>query len=235
MWNFFVVPFTLNLFCTQMKCDKDVGMLKCWNHDIIHVTGVYVEFHSIENSSSYWGNYTDWSECSATCGHGTRERTRQCIGSSDGGADEGCIGDDTETEVCSTPTGKLTACIPRLNSLWRHHILISRLLPSSSKRLCMHAAAVSTYVHGSEGGANDSMSGRDQVTAAEYLYINIRHAQLQTARHGATTRRGASVCWLARLAFSGEHVNASSQAVGTALPAWVQRTTLNTVPMKVRL
>ena len=46
-----------------------------------------------------FGSWTEWSECSTTCGKGTRNRTRTCQGPFE------CIGEDTETEACpNNPT-----------------------------------------------------------------------------------------------------------------------------------
>ena len=41
-----------------------------------------------------FGSWTEWSECSTTCGKGTRNRTRTCQGPFE------CKGEDTETEAC---------------------------------------------------------------------------------------------------------------------------------------
>ncbi|XP_050394362.1 uncharacterized protein LOC130010380 [Patella vulgata] len=51
---------------------------------------------------SNWGNWSPFSQCSVTCGNGTRTRTRTCEkpASSHGCSD--CVGVDTETQDCST-------------------------------------------------------------------------------------------------------------------------------------
>ena len=49
-----------------------------------------------------WGDYGDWSECSAECGGGTQTRTRECNNPAPehGGAD--CEGTGSETRTCNT-------------------------------------------------------------------------------------------------------------------------------------
>lgn len=42
-----------------------------------------------------WGQYGEWSDCSASCGGGNRNRNRTCLG----GDGNGCKGRSTETEV----------------------------------------------------------------------------------------------------------------------------------------
>lgn len=49
-----------------------------------------------------WGPWRGWSDCSQTCGGGTRNRTRLCNNPRPefGGLD--CAGDETEIEECSS-------------------------------------------------------------------------------------------------------------------------------------
>jgi len=48
-----------------------------------------------------WSDFGDWSECSAECGGGTQERTRECNNPApEGGAD--CAGDASESRACNT-------------------------------------------------------------------------------------------------------------------------------------
>merc|ERR1711953_276206 len=44
-----------------------------------------------------WTSWTEWTQCSASCGSGSRLRTRACNGDS-----SLCVGDLTETEACET-------------------------------------------------------------------------------------------------------------------------------------
>ena len=65
-----------------------------------------------------WGEYGDWSTCSATCGGGTRTRTRvEAIPASNGGSP--CTGSATETTTIWTecnnfacPGSKILKSIP---------------------------------------------------------------------------------------------------------------------------
>ena len=45
----------------------------------------------------FWSDWLDWGACSATCGDGTRQRLRYCLGSLDTTA---CGPDNTEIEAC---------------------------------------------------------------------------------------------------------------------------------------
>ncbi|KAL9952092.1 hypothetical protein ACROYT_G039299 [Oculina patagonica] len=53
-----------------------------------------------------WSDFGDWSECSATCGGGIKERRRTCTSPppSNGGAC--CVGDNVEAERCNTESCK---------------------------------------------------------------------------------------------------------------------------------
>ena len=46
-----------------------------------------------------WSTWTPWSECSVSCGNGTRHSSRICYSPVNGGAD--CVGDKMQTENCS--------------------------------------------------------------------------------------------------------------------------------------
>ena len=48
----------------------------------------------------HWGSWNDWSDCSVSCGSGSRRRSRECENPALGGQE--CQGSGTETEVCNT-------------------------------------------------------------------------------------------------------------------------------------
>ena len=48
----------------------------------------------------YLSLWSDWGQCSATCGHGTRTRNRECIGPDNNYAK--CYAALTEDELCMT-------------------------------------------------------------------------------------------------------------------------------------
>ena len=62
-----------------------------------------------------WGEYSEWSICSATCGGGSRTRTRmEAIPASNSGAS--CTGSATETGICnpnSCPGSKTLKAMPK--------------------------------------------------------------------------------------------------------------------------
>ena len=54
------------------------------------------------NADYGWTEWNEWSECSATCGEGVSERTRECLIA--GGF---CNGDASQTRVCNLgPCGR---------------------------------------------------------------------------------------------------------------------------------
>ena len=46
-----------------------------------------------------WGAWSSWTDCSVTCGGGTRYQIRECINGETG--DEGCMGAANVTESCN--------------------------------------------------------------------------------------------------------------------------------------
>ena len=48
-----------------------------------------------------WGIWTEWEGCSATCGGGTQDRSRNINLPAENGGSE-CTGDEKETQTCNT-------------------------------------------------------------------------------------------------------------------------------------
>ena len=71
-------------------------------------------FSYVEAVDCVWGEYGEWSTCSATCGGGTRTRTRpEATPASNGG--NPCGGSGTETGPCNLDecsSGKILKAIP---------------------------------------------------------------------------------------------------------------------------
>jgi hypothetical protein len=60
-------------------------------------------------SDGQWGNWTAFSECSATCGGGNKTQTRQCNNPAPCNGGANCLGEDTYTTSCNNqecPIGK---------------------------------------------------------------------------------------------------------------------------------
>ena len=72
-------------------------------------------FINVEAVDCVWGEYGEWSTCSATCGGGTKTRTRrEASPASTGGAL--CTGSVTETESCNPdacPGRKILIDVPK--------------------------------------------------------------------------------------------------------------------------
>ena len=83
-----------------------------------------------------WLDWSEWSSCSTTCGHGIKTRDRSCS------IEIGCAGEKSETEECEIePCGEflfvvtsllhfnnLLACHPHLSSKLIHNSLLGTLV-----------------------------------------------------------------------------------------------------------
>ncbi|KAM9325336.1 hemicentin-2 [Gastrophryne carolinensis] len=56
-----------------------------------------------------WTGWSSWSQCSSTCGEGTRQRTRSCFSPPPQHGGKACVGKDTETETCQLPQCRAVA------------------------------------------------------------------------------------------------------------------------------
>ena len=78
---------------------------------------IFVIYHSILVIDCLWSGYSDWSECSVTCGKGSQSRTRKVLQqSSTGGKD--CDGEAVETISCDGPVQCLLDCGSDQFSSW---------------------------------------------------------------------------------------------------------------------
>ncbi|XP_052807331.1 uncharacterized protein LOC128236487 isoform X7 [Mya arenaria] len=48
-----------------------------------------------------WSGWTDWNECSVSCGTGSKTRNRNCDNPPPSGGGDACLGDSSESEVCN--------------------------------------------------------------------------------------------------------------------------------------
>ncbi|XP_053392063.1 coadhesin-like, partial [Mercenaria mercenaria] len=49
-----------------------------------------------------WGVWSEWTECSVTCGNGTQNRTRNCDSQQPQNNGEDCVGESSQTQTCNT-------------------------------------------------------------------------------------------------------------------------------------
>ena len=63
---------------------------------------VYIAVHTADPPvDGGWSDWTQWTECSASCDGGTRERTRECNNPPPAYDGQDCDGDNIETEDCN--------------------------------------------------------------------------------------------------------------------------------------
>ncbi|XP_052807330.1 semaphorin-5B-like isoform X6 [Mya arenaria] len=60
-----------------------------------------------------WSGWTDWNECSVSCGTGSKTRNRNCDNPPPSGGGDACLGDSSESEVCN-----LGSCTQNVNGGW---------------------------------------------------------------------------------------------------------------------
>ncbi|XP_053387285.1 coadhesin-like [Mercenaria mercenaria] len=77
------------------------------NHVMVKVVQVGPPFAFFSELNGGWTDWSDWGMCSATCGSGTRSRTRLCTNPSPSNGGESCPNNPSETTVCNVQT-----CIP---------------------------------------------------------------------------------------------------------------------------
>ena len=67
-------------------------------------------FHLVDGG---WTEFSDWSDCTATCGGGTEIRTRTCSNPTPANGGAECTGSDVETQTCGDVVcpGKYLECI----------------------------------------------------------------------------------------------------------------------------
>ncbi len=106
-WKKTFIPI-INISISERFCMKihDVTLTLCGKSDSL-VDGT-------------WDQWAEWGPCTETCGGGTRERTRDCIGPYNGG--QSCQGLNVDTENCNTqecPPGRyFTAVVCKLDISW---------------------------------------------------------------------------------------------------------------------
>ena len=96
-----------------------------------------LSLHDFEVDST-WDDWTDWGECSVTCGSGSKERTRTCLAPQHGGQETECSASsahEVDSEPCKTnaicPCESLylhclkTAPVPFFYFFFRRHCLDS--------------------------------------------------------------------------------------------------------------
>ena len=80
------------MFCTMQQCSTECNECITWRK-------TFFLFKLKPYPTASWTSWTEWTQCSASCGSGSRLRTRACNGDS-----SLCVGDSTETEACETTT-----------------------------------------------------------------------------------------------------------------------------------
>ena len=102
--SFFLKIIIFDVFCQKVYvnyfCKRQVGPRKYFG-EIKCSTCFYLPFFISAPINGKFGEWSDYSKCSETCGGGIQNRTRKCDNPApaNGGAD--CVGKRTETHKCS--------------------------------------------------------------------------------------------------------------------------------------
>lgn len=80
----------------------------------------------------HWSEWTEFSDCSVTCGSGIQRRQRECMFGEAG--DEGCIGETDDTQVCNT--SECPVCDPDYEVLGLENGVISCTNGNSVGSVC---------------------------------------------------------------------------------------------------
>lgn len=64
-----------------------------------------------------WGNWTEWSDCSVTCGIGTQNRSRECDSPAPEYSGLGCDGEAFDVQHCTKGEcpGMFLQCLPKIH------------------------------------------------------------------------------------------------------------------------
>ena len=78
---------------------------------MVSVDCIWSEYFNVVSVDCIWSEWTDWGECSMTCGGGSQSRSRQEVGPFHEGAP--CDGASTGTQDCNTHNcpSKLNMCM----------------------------------------------------------------------------------------------------------------------------
>ncbi|XP_046568995.1 A disintegrin and metalloproteinase with thrombospondin motifs adt-1-like [Haliotis rubra] len=90
--------------CLALKSSQSGSSSKSWALTDCKQTLPYV--CEIQLSVARWSGWSQWTDCSVSCGEGSRTRTRTCLRATEASGE--CVGEAVKTEVCSN-TCKLPA------------------------------------------------------------------------------------------------------------------------------
>ncbi|XP_053380160.1 sushi, von Willebrand factor type A, EGF and pentraxin domain-containing protein 1-like [Mercenaria mercenaria] len=89
-------------FCINNLCENGATCISGeTNYECTCLPGYNGTFCEIQPVNGDWSGWTSWSECSLSCGSGTRNRTRQCDSPPPDTYGTDCIGDQIETTACN--------------------------------------------------------------------------------------------------------------------------------------
>ncbi|XP_071118257.1 A disintegrin and metalloproteinase with thrombospondin motifs adt-1-like [Haliotis cracherodii] len=83
--------------CVALRSSDSKGNSKSW--DLRDCTESLPFVCEIQLSVARWSGWSQWTDCSVSCGDGSRTRTRTCLRASDASGE--CVGEAVKTEVCS--------------------------------------------------------------------------------------------------------------------------------------
>ena len=157
--------------CKTSDC---TGNIFLWKEKKVWFNYTQKDLLSLIDATGSWTPWTEWSQCSASCGSGSRLRTRACSGDS-----SLCVGEVAEAETCKT-----TDCQGNIFLLNPPGIVLliipATVVTKGEKRKCF----IDTKTFYSK---LDFLDGVDSVLRLLWVWIQIEDACLHWRQH--------PVCW----------------------------------------
>ena len=61
---------------------------------------VFINILEVPGVDGGWGEWGSWSDCTASCGVGSKSRSRECTAPAQSGTGADCVGESAASEAC---------------------------------------------------------------------------------------------------------------------------------------